>query len=365
MSSANFSPPSPKLDPPKPFVRRLRPMAVGVVVTLLALLVAATLISGLIKSSTWRRAQAEALAAPSHGRAGTVDGGPLAGLPSDYTFARPPAPPPKPAEPTAHVPPDPDEHKLLAALRRELQEAIDSPLVFQGARGGLRHSSAPQSGGAASEAYAALVQRDAPEEHYVRTKLQSPRSAYELKAGAVIPGALVTAINSDLPGLIIGQVTENVFDSVSGAHLLIPQGTRLIGGYDREIRNGQNRLLIVWRRLILPNGDSISLEEMPGTDPTGAAGLRDEVDYHALRLTGAVLLSTVIAYGDNLGAGDRQTRDETTVAADTVASESGRVGQRVIDRELDLAPTVMIRAGWPFRVLVGNDLTLRPYLERR
>lgn len=128
--------------------------------------------------------------------------------------------------------------------------------------------------------------------------------------------------------------------------------------------NGQNRILIVWQRLILPNGDSIVLEGMPGADRAGAAGLKDRVDHHPLRLTAAVLLSTVIAFTGNLARNDRRGRDDLSVVGQTLAQESARVGQRVIDRELDVPPTITVRAGWPFHVLVNKDLPLRPYDSR-
>ena len=115
---------------------------------------------------------------------------------------------------------------------------------------------------------------------YLQQSLQKPISPYEIKAGSIIPAALITGLNSDLPGQIVGQVTEPVYDTVAGQHLLIPQGTKIVGRYNADIGYGQNRLQIVWDRLIMPNGNSIGLESMVGTDKTGAAGLEDQVDYH-------------------------------------------------------------------------------------
>jgi type IV secretion system protein VirB10 len=202
-------------------------------------------------------------------------------------------------------------------------------------------------------------------EPYLKKALLNPLSKYEVKAGALIPGALVTAINTDLPGEVIAQVTENVYDTASGDHLLIPQGSRLLGKYQSLVSNGQNRALVVWARLIYPNGKSIVLDGMPGTDQLGQAGLKDRVDYHLDRIGGAVALSTAIAYGGNLARGNgRGGRgdDDRDVIGDTVAQEASRVGQRFVDRELDVQPTITIRSGWPLRVLVNKDMVLAPYV---
>ncbi len=194
--------------------------------------------------------------------------------------------------------------------------------------------------------------------------LLTPISKYELKAGSVIPGALVTAINTDLPGEVIGQVTENVYDSVTGNYLLIPQGSRLLGKYQSLVTNGQNRALLVWRRLIYPNGQSIVLDAMPGTDQAGQAGLADQVDYHLDKLAKATALTTAIAYAGNL-ARNRQSSSSGNngqdVIGDTVAQQANRIGEKVIDRELDVQPTITIRRGWPLRVLVNKDMVLAPY----
>ena len=176
-------------------------------------------------------------------------------------------------------------------------------------------------------------------------------------------GRVWTGINTDLPGEVIGQVTENVFDSVTGHHLLIPQGSRLLGKYQSWVSNGQNRALVVWRRLMLPNGNSIVLDGMPGTDPQGYAGLEDQVDYHLDKLGTAVALTTGIAYAGNLarsphGGNGQDVRD---VVGDTVAQEGAKIGQRIVDRQLDVQPTITIRPGWPLRVLANKDILLSPY----
>lgn len=192
-----------------------------------------------------------------------------------------------------------------------------------------------------------------------------PRSPYEVQAGTVIPAALLTGINTDLPGDVLAAVTEPVYDSRTGRHLLIPQGAKLYGRYDSEIANGQNRALLVWHRLLMPNGRSILLDRMRGTDDAGYAGVADRVDYHADKLALGVTLSSVIAYAGNLARGDSSGSDDRgrDVIGDTVAQEASRVGSKIIDRQLDVQPTITIRPGWPLRVLVNQDVLLAPYME--
>ncbi|BCG75369.1 conjugal transfer protein TraI [Mesorhizobium sp. 113-1-2] len=187
-----------------------------------------------------------------------------------------------------------------------------------------------------------------------------PASPYVLQAGAVIPAALITGIRSDLPGQISAQVTENVYDSPTGRSLLIPQGTRIIGQYDNGIGSGQRRVLLVWNRLIFPNGRSIVLDRQPGTDAQGYAGLEDEVDYHWGELFKAAALSTVLSVGAQAGSSDQDS--DIVRALRSGASDSvSQVGEQVVQRQFAIAPTLTIRPGFPVRVLVTRDLALEPY----
>ena len=133
-------------------------------------------------------------------------------------------------------------------------------------------------------------------------RIAAPASSYVVQAGNIIPASLMTGIRSDLPGQITAQVTENVYDSPTGRFLLVPQGTRLIGVYDSQVAFGQSRVLLVWTRLIMPNGRSIVLERQPGADTAGYAGLEDEVDNHWGALFKAALLSTLLGVGSELGS---------------------------------------------------------------
>ncbi|TIO47855.1 MAG: TrbI/VirB10 family protein [Mesorhizobium sp.] len=187
-----------------------------------------------------------------------------------------------------------------------------------------------------------------------------PASPHVLQAGTVIPAALVTGIRSDLPGQIAAQVTENVYDSPTGRALLIPQGTRVIGQYDNGIGFGQRRVLLVWNRLIFPNGRSIVLERQPGADGQGYAGLEDGVDYHWGELFKAAALSTMLSVGAEAGSSGQES--DIVRALRRGASDSiSQTGQQIVQRQLDIAPTLTIRPGFPVRVLVTRDLALEPY----
>ncbi|MER2536054.1 MAG: TrbI/VirB10 family protein [Rhizobiaceae bacterium] len=190
-------------------------------------------------------------------------------------------------------------------------------------------------------------------------RISAPASPNILQAGAVIPAALITGIRSDLPGQITAQVTENIYDSPTGHILLVPQGTRVIGQYDNNVQFGQSRVLLVWNRLIFPNGRSIVLERQPGADAEGYAGLQDGVDYHWWDLAKAAGLSTLLSIGAELATND----DDRLIQAirnggqDTIND----AGQQIVRRQLNVAPTLTIRPGFPVRVIVTRDLVLEPY----
>lgn len=188
--------------------------------------------------------------------------------------------------------------------------------------------------------------------------VEDPASPYQVMAGTLIAASLVTGINSDLPGVIIAQVTQPVYDTVTGRHLLIPQGSRLLGRYQSEVSFGQDRALVTWDRLIFPDGTSIVISA-PGADAQGYAGLSDRTDHHWRRVFAAAGLATVLGVGAELGSSgdgdiERAIRRGTT---DTV----NQAGQRVVDRQLRIQPTITVRPGWPVRVVVTRDLVLRPH----
>lgn len=199
-------------------------------------------------------------------------------------------------------------------------------------------------------------------EDYLRAGIQQPVSRYEVKAGTIISAALITALNSDLPGEVIATVTENVYDHVTGRYVLIPQGTKLFGKYDSKVSYAQRRALVVWNRIIYPNGTSINIGGMIGSDATGAAGLSDRVNNHFGSLLKGVILSTAIAFGgaaaDNAGTQNNQL---VTAGGGAASQEASRTGQQFVTRELDRQPTITIRPGYRLRVIVDKDMVLAPY----
>ena len=194
-------------------------------------------------------------------------------------------------------------------------------------------------------------------------RVSAPVSTYVLQAGNIIPASLITGIRSDLPGQITAQVTENVYDSPTGRFLLIPQGTRLIGVYDSQIAFGQSRVLLVWTRLIMPNGRSIVLERQPGADTAGYSGLEDEVDNHWGALFKAALLSTLLGVGSELGstAGTGSNSDVITALRRGSSDSLNQTGQKVVQQNLNIQPTLTVQPGFPVRVIVNRDLVLEPY----
>lgn len=190
-------------------------------------------------------------------------------------------------------------------------------------------------------------------------RIMAPASTAMVQAGSVIPAALITGIRSDLPGQITAQVTQNVYDSATGRILLIPQGARLIGEYDSEVSAGQNRVLLAWDRLIFPGGRSILLERQPGADASGMSGVQDKVNYHWGNMLKAAMVSTLLGAGTQLAA---QGDDELTRALrygmqDTV----NQTGRQVVQREINVPPTLTLRPGFAIRVMITRDLVLEPY----
>ena len=195
-------------------------------------------------------------------------------------------------------------------------------------------------------------------------RVTKPASPYVVQAGSVISAALITGLRSDLPGQITAQVTENVYDTPTGRSLLVPQGARLIGIYDSHVSHGQSRVLLVWTRLIMPNGRSIVLERQQGADTGGYAGLQDEVDQHWGELFKAVLLSTLLGIGAELGSGFDPGNDNSAIIQGLrrgIGDSLNQTGQQVVRRNLNIQPTLTIRPGFPVRVIVNRDLVLEPY----
>jgi len=188
--------------------------------------------------------------------------------------------------------------------------------------------------------------------------LQTPVSPYQLMAGTIISASLVTGLNSDLPGFVVAVVTEHVYDTATGRHLLVPQGTRLVGKYDSVVAFAQERALVVWQRLIFPDGSSIVIDNLPATDTGGYAGLADEVDLHTWKLLKGVALATVLGVGSQLAFGSTNS-DLVMALRESTQSTTNRAGQRLIERNLNVQPSITVRPGWPLRVIVHKDLVFR------
>src|SRR4030095_596410 len=191
--------------------------------------------------------------------------------------------------------------------------------------------------------------------------VQPATSPYQVMAGTVISAALITGINSDLPGVVLASVTEPVYDTKLGRHLLIPQGTRLIGEYDSKVAFGQRRVLLVWDRLIFPGASSLTLDRLPAVDTAGNAGLEDGVDRHWRQLLAGAALSTLIGIAGEVAAPERDSNQVIVSARQSAQESINHVGQELTRRNLNVQPTLTIRPGFPVRVIVSRDLVLRPY----
>ncbi|HEX8215566.1 MAG TPA: TrbI/VirB10 family protein [Allosphingosinicella sp.] len=190
--------------------------------------------------------------------------------------------------------------------------------------------------------------------------LRPAPSPWTLSAGTLIPASLVTGLNSDLPGTVIAQVTENVRDSATGRTILVPQGARLIGSYDSSVAFGQRRALLVWQRIVFPDGSSIRLDNAPATDLAGFAGVEDGVDFHTWRLLRGIALSTLLGVGTELSFGSAES-DLVRAVRESTQQNAARAGDQITSRNLDVQPTLTVRPGWPLRAVIHKDLVLRPW----
>ncbi|MGE6498351.1 TrbI/VirB10 family protein [Cupriavidus metallidurans] len=330
----------------------------------------------------------------------------LDGLPSDYSKLPPKVPelgPPLPGDlgpaivksqqpvTPAYAPPghDPED-----ARRKEADAAAASTVFFRSGQQGKAAAPAataapgsalagfdPLAAGPASTA--AQTQQSASDPTAVQNRqdhkesflkggstetrnsgnLQMPASPYQVMAGTVIAGALVTGIKSDLPGDVIATVTEPVYDTATGKFLLIPQGSRILGKYNSQVSYGQSRVQVVWNRIILPDTSSLKLDNLAGTDPAGYAGLEDGVDWHWDRVFAGAALTTLLGVGAELAAPqNRQDGNRVIIAGQGSLQDSvNQVGQEMTRRNMNIQPTLTERPGLPVRIIVNRDLVLRPY----
>lgn len=202
----------------------------------------------------------------------------------------------------------------------------------------------------------------------LKSRAEAPRSTYELRAGFVIPATLISGINSDLPGQIVGQVGQDVYDTATGRYLLIPQGSRLVGSYSSDIAYGQSRIMVAWQRIVFPDGKAMDIGAMPGSDSAGYSGFSDQVNNHLFKLFGSAFLMSGITAGISMSQdsgnssnnGDRV--DASSAMSEALGQQLGQVTAHLIEKNLNVSPTLEIRPGYRFNVVVTKDLDFEtPY----
>jgi type IV secretory pathway VirB10-like protein len=385
---------SPKMDPasftlrvPQPkTVRFRRGLIIGLTGASSAALIAVTLLA-LRPSTAIRRAMTGEQMMPAH-PSETVEQAPSSYADIPHPGARasdavPDAPITPAAEPV-RAPASPDAAAARQRIQSERLTALSSPVLVSRAAGmgndsaiaAVARSADPAAVPAdgAGGAPAAEGEQD-PNNQRRKSELvfrpaaggavnphlvQDPASPWLLSAGTVIAASLVTGLDSDLPGQVIAQVTETVCDSATGRTVLIPQGTRLIGKSDSMVSYGQRRALVVWDRIVLPDGSSIAIDNLPATDASGYTGIADTLDTHSLALIKGVMVSTVLGIGSALSFGHSDS-DLARALRDSTQANADRAAQQITSKNLNVQPTVRVRPGWPIRVLVHQDLILRPW----
>ncbi len=341
--------------------------------------------------STDNRATPDGLNGLPHDYAGVPRPVPQLGPPLPGDLGKPllnaGAPAPGMPQPAQAAAPNPEAQRLAqerARLAQELEAARTSRLFASEARAAVQpvaltsgtmsvppapgldsNALGPSAGGTQqpSEADRKLAFLTAPVDRRTTSsdRVQPPASRNVVQAGSVIPAAMITGLRSDLPGQITAQVTEAVYDSPTGKILLIPQGARLIGQYDAQVAFGQSRALLVWNRIVMPNGRSIVLERQPGTDPEGYAGLEDQVDNHWGSLFKAALLSTILSVGSEAGTSSNSENSLVDAIRRGSSDSFSQTGRQVVGRSLQVQPTITIRPGFAVRVIVTRDLLMEPY----
>jgi type IV secretory pathway VirB10-like protein len=361
------------LRAPRPPVIRLRKSVVQVMVMGGVVLVSGSLAWAFVVQPELRAgAQARAVESqPDQGRGLVRPSEVVTRQPSNYDRLPEPrggtteaaAVPPDAAGPVSAYPapayrPSPSPRPMTVS---GADQAARSGLFFDAAVGGRAAVEPTVQASSAGPEGAAAAGRRAPA--YNPHALVAPLSPFELKAGAIVPAALLTGVDTARAGPVVAMTTQNVFDTVSGRHLLIPQGTRLIGRHEGESAYGDRRAFLVWDRLILPNGKSLLLEAEPGVDAQGTVGVRGQVDRRLFPLLGGVLLAGAVTTLGQMARDDggRGSGGWLGDAGDAAAIEGAQVGRRLVDRELEVRPSIRLRPGAPVRVMITRDLVLEPY----
>jgi type IV secretion system protein TrbI len=261
---------------------------------------------------------------------------------------------------------DSEEDAKIAEIKwQQFQDAINSEsAITVGLKEGdsLENSSPVQDKSSKDKSgYGQFLGGEGEDRFRLDSKLEKPRSPFELRAGFVIPALLISGVNSDIEGQAVGQVAQNVFDTATGDHLLIPKGARLVGSYLNNIDYGQSRVLMAWQRIVFPDGRALDLGAMPGGDSAGYSGFSDKVDNHYARLFGSAVLLSGITAGVALSQNNNNSGFGNISAAQTLSQSLGvQLGQtttQLLEKNIDIAPTLEIRPGYRFNVIVTKDLT--------
>ncbi|MBV6831292.1 TrbI/VirB10 family protein [Xanthomonas euvesicatoria] len=278
----------------------------------------------------------------------------------------------------------------LAAVRQQIdaQRGTDPTAAYQqrlaqiratgmvppsaGGMGGMGGGGAPQlmqtAGNSQSKNYAQFAGSGEGDRWRLESQPEAPRSPFELRAGFVVPATLISGVNSDLPGQIMAQVAQNVYDTPTGKHLLIPQGSRLVGSYSSDVAYGQSRVLVAWQRIVFPDGKAMDIGTMPGADSAGYAGFNDKVNNHYMRIFGSAFLMSGVVAGVSMSQdrGNSNNQGNQQRASDALSEALGQVlGNtiaQIVSKNLNIAPTLEIRPGYRFNVIVTKDMTFsKPY----
>ena len=237
--------------------------------------------------------------------------------------------------------------------------AFESPTTVY-----VKSASNGQSAGAASPLTGGVSLNQA-SSHYLPGTREEALSPYEIKAGTILPSIMIGGVNSDLPGQLVAAISENVYDSATGKHLLIPQGAKLVGTYEHQVAMGQRRVLIVWNRVLYPDGSSLNLGAMPGADQAGYAGFKDKTNNHLARIYGNAIVLSLITAAAQLSQPVQRQGDASYSSQQIIAGSLGlqlnQLGMQTLARGMNIAPTMEIRPGYRFNVMVTKDIILRPW----
>lgn len=271
-----------------------------------------------------------------------------------------------------HSPQNRDNTFGIDAVQQEIdkQASIDLNLDYQAQVSKIQSSIAASQLGAQSGSTLStrndinqFANKEQTDRWQLNEKMQAPRSAFEIRAGGVIPGVMISGVNSDLPGQIMGQVSQDVYDTATGKYLLIPQGTRLLGAYTSDVAYGQSAVMIAWQRLIFPDGKALDISAMPGADNAGYSGFRDQVNNHYFRIFSSALLMSVVTAGisysqdqDNSGNKDKSPNMNSQMSQ-ALGQQFGQVITKMIEKNLNIAPTLEIRPGYRFNIIIIKDIT--------